>query len=205
MRVLLAAVALFALSATADAGSIWFAYRIEAQTTPAGGGAGEFVIRHGPPDGGWVDQATRPSADLASLWLRPAPPIDDPDWRPGFSNIVSRTTAFEVTVSLTDRASGLGGEATFTGTAGSQWMHRWDGLYRGEGTWIDFDGSQSQELTLGRHVFTIEAEQAFDPRDAEVQASIALSGAPVVPNPEPGTLLLGGLGLVVAGIARRRW
>jgi hypothetical protein len=201
MRVLLAAFALFALSASADAGPIWFKYRIEAETTSEGG-AGEFVVNHRSPGGGWVDKAARPSAELASLWLRPIPPGHDPDWQPGISNIVRHTTAFEIDITLTDRASGLRGEATFTGSAGSQWMHRWDGLYRGEGTWISFEGSQSQELTLGQHVYTIEASQAFDPRDAEVRASISVSGS-VIPNPEPGTLALGGIGLVAAGLARR--
>jgi hypothetical protein len=201
-RLLLTAAALFALSATAEAGPIRFTYRIEAEHGPSEDGAGEFAVNHRSPGRGWVDHS-RPSADLASLWLRPAPPLHDPDWQPGISNTVSRTTTFEVGVTLTDRASGVSGDLTLTGTAGSQWMHRWDGLYRGEGTWISFEGSQTRELTLGQHVYTIEAGQAFDPRDAEVWASISVKSSPMVHNPEPGTLVLGGLGLAAAGLARR--
>ena len=202
-RLLLTTAALFALSATADAGPIWFSYRIEARHGPSGNGGGDFSIGHNSPGRGWVDRATKPSADLASLWLRPAPPLDDPDWRPGFSNIVNRSTSFEIDVTLIDRESRVSGEVTLTGTAGSQWMHRWDGLYRGDGAWISFDGSQSHELTLGRHVYTIDAGQGYDPQDGEVWASISVSALPTFHNPEPGTLVLGGLGLAAAGLARR--
>lgn len=198
-RLLLTAAALSALSTSADAGPIWFTYRIEAEHRPSADGGGEFAVNHNSPGRGWVGPS-RPSADLASLWLRPAPPAHDPDWQPGVSNIVSRATSFEVGVTLTDRASGVSGDLTLTGTAGSQWMHRWDGLYRGEGAWISFDGSQSRELTLGRHVYTVDAGQGYDPLDGEVWASISVSA---FPNPEPGTLVLGGLGLAAVGIARR--
>jgi len=204
-RLLTTAVALSALSASASAqaGPIWFSYRIEAESTPTNGGGGEFAVHHSSPGHDWVERATRPSVDLASLVLRPTPPADDPDWRPGYSNIATSSTRFSVRVALTDRASGEGGAVTLAGTAGSQWMHRYDGLYRGDGTWITFDGSQSQNLNLGGHVFTVEAGEAIDPRDSEVWASISVNCKHTFHNPEPGTLILGGIGLLAAGVARR--
>jgi hypothetical protein len=206
-RLLLAVVGLVVLSTSATAGPIWFSYRLEHQSTPANGGGGEFAIHHPEPGHDWVEKVAKPSVDLANLWLRPTPPADDPAWQPGISNFVSSSTRFAVRVALTDRASGVSGEVTVTGTAGSDWIHRWDGLYRGDGTWIQFDGSQRHDLSLGGHIFTVQATEAVNPSDGEVWASISVNVSHTFHNPEPGTLVLGGIGLLsAAGLKfRRRW
>lgn len=208
MRVLLAAAALFALTASASAGPIWFRYTVTPNAWPPTGGAGDLTHGGAHPGPVRVDPAADPSVTILGLWLTPMPPLDDPDWVPGQSNIVSRTTTFQLDFALTDQASGESVGFTQTGVAAGQWMHRWDGLLRPDGAWIEFDGPPARQFALGANVYTVSTAGAYDPfGDGELAASISVRAAPLVHNPEPGTLILGGLGLAAAaGLRlRRRW
>jgi hypothetical protein len=110
---------------------------------------------------------------------------------------------YTLTLSLTDVASGATGTMVFTG--------KLDGWVTARGSHLrnTFTGATTQELTLGGHPYTLTIgpytpPSVPDARNAgSIGAQVSVGGDVTVQQlPEPGTLVLTGLGaalLVIAG------
>lgn len=205
LRVFLSAVGLLVLPAAAAAGPIWFSVRTESSATPdANGGAGNLTITSGQQGRIGLDPGVNSSADIADLTLSPRAPAH-PDWEFGESHTFAGDTRYSISIELTDEASGESGTVHVTGSAHSDWLWRYDGRVTPDIAWLGYDVPQHQTLTLGANRYTVTTTDDSSPLGDDAHGSISLSVTSLNATPEPGSLALGGLGLAVAGIARRRW
>jgi hypothetical protein len=188
--------AVAAATASADPTPISFGYDF---TTPQAvtGDAGNFgSVAFATTNGG---TATGPSATLtaASLTAVSSAPNNNPDTFSG--------ETYNVTLALTDVASGKSGSLTFVG--------KLFGTLTGTSTNITTNfAAPTQTLTLGKDLYTVTVGPLVPPSQAtttvigDLMATVAVQGGVVTQtqqSPEPSSLVLAGLGLAAA-FGRRR-
>ncbi|HEY2785127.1 MAG TPA: PEP-CTERM sorting domain-containing protein [Fimbriiglobus sp.] len=181
----------------ASADPIWFTYRVDGYTTQSD--AGDFTIQavsSGPVS---LDTGTNPSLVLATVRLGTRttnnPAVSDgsgPD-------MLSR---FSVKLQVTDATTGEVGVVRLTGWADFRSNRNDGGDATLDGTTIGFD-SDKEDLTVGSRTYAILATGDHGPNSDDVTGTLSIRVVTAVQTPEPGTLVLAGLGL--ASIAGKRF
>jgi hypothetical protein len=204
MRIALACLGCLAAAGTAAAGPVWVQYRFDAYTIPATTGeAGINAFAQHRAGQVAVDGEVSLAAFRFSP-LRPVPPDSAGDGPLSFDTV----TRFALKVALTDMASGEMGVVRMTGAATHNWFQTEDGRFQGEAGTIMFDGGGRAEFLLGGHEFDVLAEGKIPTEPGAMQASVRIRvhDPAVLESPEPGTLVLAGVGVAASGgyFARRR-
>lgn len=158
-----------------------------------------------PPDGFAPDMAfdLSPGADVtlgsfgpSELWVAPDPVYDPNQSKAGF-----RQYLFTYNAEVTDGASGQSKVFTVDGAAEANWIQRYDGLVLPGMMAVTFAAPADGWTTVGanRYRLTVTEQGEGNWMGADVSLMTAL---PEVP--EPGTLLLAGVGLVAAWAWRKK-
>jgi len=111
---------------------------------------------------------------------------------------------FGISLVLTDLASGQAGTLTFTGTGGETLVQDIERPYflLSRDAYANLTGETTQSLTLGGTDYHVSMR--VESRDGQAHFIAEVQTGDVTATPEPTTLALAGLGLGVAGLARRR-
>lgn len=190
------AVALLALPSAARAGPIVWDYRTEVTYDRDYGS--RFAVTLAPAGTVSTTPGEVGGAELFTSTGNPRP-------EPGSYGV---SYGFTISVTITDRASGESGTLDFAGGYSTQWSYtdaerddpdrwRWDG----EGSSFG-DIFNRRVLNLGETVYSVWVEgggQGQFPNGV-----MLVEVASTANTPEPGTLVLAGLGLAGAGLVRRR-
>lgn len=154
-----------------------------------------------PPPGGFAPDMTfdlSPGNDvtLASFGPSEAWVTPDPVWDPNQSKQGYRQYLFTYHAEVTDVASGRANEFTLDGSAEADWIQRYDGLVLPGllGVWFDGPDNRWTEVGANRYRLNVVDRVAGDRIGADVTLAVAPAEAP-----EPGTLVLAGVGLAAVG------
>jgi PEP-CTERM motif len=181
----------------AAAGPIWFSYRVDGVTTQQG--SGEFFFQPSQSNPIRLDSAA--GVELASLqFVRTPPVLSDDGNGPAVTDGVSR---FAVNVQLTDTVTRLTNTVSLTGWAAYK-PNGIDGLDPAKAVVLAFDGDPSRDVRIGDATVRITAVGSTNAGSDEAFGTVSAQML-TQPAPEPGTIVLAGVGIAgLIGAAGRR-
>lgn len=153
-----------------------------------------------PPDGFAPEMAftLSPSNEVllgsfgpSEAWITP-----DPVWDPTRSTAGHRQYLFTYHAEVTDLAGGGVHEFTLDGAAEANWVQRYDGLVLPDTLAVSFTPPDDGWTTVGANRYRLAVTQKAEGNVIGADVSL-MTALPEVP--EPGTLLLAGVGLAAAG------
>jgi hypothetical protein len=201
-RVAVVVLALVAVPGAAAAGPVAFRLSGEVDVQPGSPAAAASLLVTAPTG----DILFDPNAPTRVGVVTVAPPVlpSDPANAPDQGGGTYYDSAYlRLGLHVTDVASGEQAEVWLPGRAHVEWWYGGGNEWNGSG-YIWFD-THPQSITLGGQLYTIWSPEIVQGADVSVNVWVG-PDAPVNPFPEPGTLVLAGVGLAPLGLrfVRRR-
>jgi hypothetical protein len=199
-RIGLCLLGVVAVGGPAVADPIWLTFRVDGYTTRTD--AGGVSVQTTLPGPFALDARTNPSAVLATVRLGGKPTLD-PGISDGSMPDVAGTSRFILNLHFGDGGPADVGVVRVAGWAENHWGRTFAGDPILDGTTIGFD-TNSWDLTVGGRKVQVTATGATGSPDDDVAGTLSVRMPSSLQTPEPGTLVMAGLGVAAAVALRRR-